>query len=207
VAAVARPEPRAQPRSQPSFGRNLAPERGQLNSSGRPFLQEGSALGRAGSPRRCPTLRNVLFCHGHYSRAFPRPRGKVSANAALRTRIQPGNGAAASPDTLFANYGVSIHPLRVLVVDDDEMSRRSAGRASGGRGYAVQSAESGEAALVLLSQGEPPPDLVLADVQLPGISGSLLAGELRRACGPTTSCWPSAGANRPATPSPLDGFC
>jgi CheY-like chemotaxis protein/HPt (histidine-containing phosphotransfer) domain-containing protein len=98
-------------------------------------------------------------------------------------------------------------PLRVLVVDDDEMSRDLLAVLLEAEGYAVQSAESGEAALVLLSQGEPPPDLVLADVQLPGISGSLLAGELRRACGPTTLLLAISGSQPPGDVlSRFDGF-
>ena len=53
-------------------------------------------------------------------------------------------------------------------------------------GYAAESAESGEAALALLDRGGPCPDLVLADVQMPGLTATRLSGRLRRACGRTT---------------------
>jgi CheY-like chemotaxis protein/HPt (histidine-containing phosphotransfer) domain-containing protein len=98
-------------------------------------------------------------------------------------------------------------PVRVLVVDDDEMSRDLLAVLLEADGYAVQSAESGEAALALLSQVNPPPDLVLADVQLPGISGRLLADELRRACGPATLLLAISGSQPPSDAiSRFDGF-
>ena len=57
----------------------------------------------------------------------------------------------------------------VLVVDDDEVARDSARVLLTRWGYRVSLAERGEAALSFLE--EDPPDLVLVDLQMPGISG------------------------------------
>jgi CheY-like chemotaxis protein/HPt (histidine-containing phosphotransfer) domain-containing protein len=77
-------------------------------------------------------------------------------------------------------------PAQVLVVDDDAMSRELLCVLLGAEGYAVESADSGESALVLLGREGPAPDVVLADVQMPGTTGAQLAGKLRRACGERT---------------------
>jgi CheY-like chemotaxis protein/HPt (histidine-containing phosphotransfer) domain-containing protein len=98
-------------------------------------------------------------------------------------------------------------PLRVLVVDDDAMSRDLLGVLLDAEGYAVESADSGEAALGLLGRGGPAPDLVLADMQMPGMTGAQLAGKLRRACGRSTLLLAMSGSQPPEdTVSRFDGF-
>ena len=98
-------------------------------------------------------------------------------------------------------------PERVLIVDDDAMSRELLGVLLEAEGYAVESAESGEAALALLDRGRPCPDLVLADVQMPGLTAVQLAGRLRRACGRTTPLLAMSGSRPPeATIARFDGF-
>ena len=98
-------------------------------------------------------------------------------------------------------------PTTVLVIDDDAMSRDLLNLLLQNQGYAVQSTDSGEAALALLCQSEAPPKLVLADCQMPGISGSLLAGALRRACGPSTLLLAMSGSQPPQSEiSGFDGF-
>jgi CheY-like chemotaxis protein/HPt (histidine-containing phosphotransfer) domain-containing protein len=99
------------------------------------------------------------------------------------------------------------NPAHVLIVDDDAMSRELLCLLLEAEGYAVESADSGEAALALLLEGEPAPDLILADVQMPGTTGVQLAGKLRRACGRSTALLAMSGS-RPAekTVSRFDGF-
>jgi len=95
---------------------------------------------------------------------------------------------------------MSLHstPTRVLVVDDDAMSRDLLSVLLEAEGYAVESADSGEAALELLCHGEASPDVVLADVQMPGITGAQLARKLRGACGPATLLLAISGSQPPA---------
>ena len=97
-------------------------------------------------------------------------------------------------------------PVRVLVIDDDAMSRELLGVLLEGEGYAVESAESGEAALETLERGDAP-DVVLTDIQLPGIRGAQLAGKLRRLCGRATRLLAMSGSQPPAEEiAHFDGF-
>jgi len=98
-------------------------------------------------------------------------------------------------------------PIRVLVVDDDEMSRELLGVLLEAEGYVVESADSGDAALALLSRNGNPPDVILADSQMPGTTGALLAGKLRGACGPATLLLAMSGSQPPESAiSRFDGF-
>src|SRR5512138_3399644 len=69
-------------------------------------------------------------------------------------------------------------PARILVVDDEKLIRWSVSERLQRDGYVVATAETGEAALEAIAAE--PPDLVLLDVQLPGVDGVEM---LRRALG------------------------
>jgi two-component system, OmpR family, KDP operon response regulator KdpE len=66
---------------------------------------------------------------------------------------------------------------RVLVVDDEASIRRTMRANLEARGYVVDLAESGEAALELMARH---PDVVLLDLGLPGIDGLAVIKALRR---------------------------
>jgi len=66
----------------------------------------------------------------------------------------------------------------ILVVEDNEMVRRLARRLLEGAGYTVLEASDGRAALALVSQAGPRPDLVLTDVVMPSMGGLQLAEAL-----------------------------
>jgi CheY-like chemotaxis protein len=73
--------------------------------------------------------------------------------------------------------------MRVLLIEDDAMTRDLWTLLLEQEGYQVTGAESGERALQLLQEGRmrelPAPDVVLTDIQLPGIAGAALAAALR----------------------------
>lgn len=95
----------------------------------------------------------------------------------------------------------------VLVVDDDPMSRELLGVLLEGEGYRAATAESGEAALAWLAQGRPAPDVVLVDIQMPGIAGAQLARRLRRACGEAAVLLAMSGSQPPEKAvAAFDGF-
>ena len=71
---------------------------------------------------------------------------------------------------------------RILVVEDDEKSRRLLTDVLGYHGYEVAAVESGE--LGLASAAATAPDAVLLDIQLPGLSGFEVLACLRSAEGP-----------------------
>ena len=66
---------------------------------------------------------------------------------------------------------------RVLVVEDDEKSRRLLCDVLAFHGFEVVSAESGESAVVLAR--ELPPDAALVDIFLPGMNGYDVLAALR----------------------------
>jgi CheY-like chemotaxis protein len=76
-------------------------------------------------------------------------------------------------------------PVQVLVVDDDDLSREVLALLLQNEGYAVETADSGDAALLHLKAAHLP-DVVLTDLQMPGITGNELALRLRNICGPAT---------------------
>mgnify|MGYP002623632409 CR=1 FL=1 len=68
----------------------------------------------------------------------------------------------------------------VLVVEDDELVRSFVGRALEGCGFSVHLTSSGEEALEVFRGSDPPVDLVLTDVVMPGMGGGELARVLAR---------------------------
>ncbi|MDL1951896.1 response regulator, partial [Acidobacteria bacterium ACD] len=69
-------------------------------------------------------------------------------------------------------------PARVLVVDDNESNREVLARRLSVKGYVVETAEDGERALALVEAA--PPDLILLDVMMPGLSGFDVLDRLRK---------------------------
>ena len=76
--------------------------------------------------------------------------------------------------------------LRILVVEDDEVSREVLGLLLQAEGYEVESVDSGDAALVHLQTMHPRPGVVLTDMQMPGTTGDALARQVRDLCGEET---------------------
>jgi two-component system KDP operon response regulator KdpE len=70
---------------------------------------------------------------------------------------------------------------RVLVVDDEEGIRRAVSRALTSRGFVVEVAADGETALDLVRGIDP--DLVILDLNLPGIDGLSVCRQIRTSSG------------------------
>ncbi len=71
-----------------------------------------------------------------------------------------------------------IHPIRVLVVEDEEFVRRAIALGLVSEGLHVEEAGNGAACLAVLAQGRF--DVVVLDLGLPDVEGVELAAELRR---------------------------
>lgn len=77
-------------------------------------------------------------------------------------------------------------PVRatVLVAEDDDQNRQLLRRAFDASGFAVLEASDGPAAMQrLTSSGEPPPDVLLLDLGLPGLDGLEIITRVRRQSG------------------------
>ena len=98
-------------------------------------------------------------------------------------------------------------PIQILVVDDDALSREVLALLLHSAGYAVETADSGDAALLHLRTAQLPPQVVLTDLQMPGTTGSELALRLRGLCGPRTMLLSmSATAPDDGSAREFDGF-
>ncbi len=94
----------------------------------------------------------------------------------------------------------------ILVVDDDEIMRDLLHALLPTEGYAVTSATSGEEALQLLRASNAF-DVVLTDIQLPGLAGERLAESLRTALPSGSLLLGMSGSQPPAaTQKCFDGF-
>lgn len=112
---------------------------------------------------------------------------------------------------------------RVLVIDDDDLSRAVLSLLLVEEGYGVEVARSGEVALEMLAdgrtglgdadvaegnlvQGEGHPDVVLMDMQMPGLCGDDLARELRERCGGSMTLVAMSGSPLGGVPGAWDAF-
>ena len=102
------------------------------------------------------------------------------------TAILRRSGTTVSQLVVFAQGKMIAMPVRVLVVDDDEVSRDVFALLLNAAGYSVDTAESGDAALIYLQTARSLPDVILTDLQMPGTSGGELACQLRQVCGAST---------------------
>ena len=68
-------------------------------------------------------------------------------------------------------------PKRILIVDDGEDNRELLKIILNWEGYVIQTAASGEQALA--SVAEAPPDLILLDLILPGLSGCEVTAQMK----------------------------
>jgi len=98
--------------------------------------------------------------------------------------------------------------LLFLVVDDDALSRELLTLLLEAEGYEVEAAASGEAAVARAASCSPdgprPPDVILTDMQMPGLAGGALATALRTALGKATRLLAMSGSQ--PVPSALSGF-
>ena len=88
------------------------------------------------------------------------------------------------------------------------MSREVLALLAAEAGFEVETFETGESALEALDASNSPiPEVILADMQMPGISGDSLARLLRVACGPATKLFAMSGtAVPPDRTGSFDGF-
>ncbi len=92
--------------------------------------------------------------------------------------------AGTGPKTMTTD-GEEKARLRIMLVDDDALSLAVMALLLQAEGHTAMQAESGDAALRALATAEnaDAPDVLLVDIQMPGMSGSRLAAQLRKMVG------------------------
>ncbi|MFM2066388.1 MAG: hypothetical protein RLZZ584_1297 [Pseudomonadota bacterium] len=148
----------------------------------------GGELTVTSTPGTGTTFRVKLFLPGiaaapsvagEQSLAFPRTRATVAgAASASPAGLDVRAPAAACAATVAGQPGWR---GRVLCVDNEETDRRLLVDLLAPLGYALQQAESGEAALALLAALPPGqrPQAILLDLAMPGMDGWTLLAQLR----------------------------
>ena len=105
---------------------------------------------------------------------------------AIRVESEKGKGAVftltlpasdAQIDRTQAIQYRPTKPLKILVVDDQEIIRELISELLRGDGHQVELAAAGAAALVLLGAGKF--DLIISDLSMPDMTGTQLASEIR----------------------------
>ena len=84
------------------------------------------------------------------------------------------------------------------MIDDDELSREVLSLLLVGEGYSVDVTGSGEEALLSVGNADAAPDIVLIDMQMPGISGEELGRRLRELCDASTQLIAMSGSRSEA---------
>jgi two-component system sensor histidine kinase/response regulator len=87
-----------------------------------------------------------------------------------------GIAADVAEDTCWSPDAAD-HPARVLIVDDERLDREILEAMLTPEGFVLLTAASGEAALAIVAQQ--PPDLILCDVMLPGMTGYQVAAKIK----------------------------
>jgi CheY-like chemotaxis protein len=108
---------------------------------------------------------------------------------------------------LFANMDNNATQPRLLMVDDDALSRELFSLLLRQKGYAVEAVNSGEAALLHLQAQHALPEVVLTDMQMPGLAGEDLALQLRSLYGTQMMLLAMSGSEPKRTDKQaFDGF-
>ncbi len=97
---------------------------------------------------------------------------------------------------------------RVLLIDDDAISRELLAMMLEMHGFLVKPADDGAQALKLLKDGMADPEVILMDTQMPGLSGVDLLEALRRTVKTSVRIVAISGSEGgEALRQAADGFC
>jgi two-component system sensor histidine kinase/response regulator len=91
--------------------------------------------------------------------------------------LTPFENAVDVSDDTHPGPDIADHPARVLIVDDERLSREILEAMLTPEGFLLLKAASGEEALAIVAQE--PPDLILCDVMMSGMSGYQVARQIK----------------------------
>jgi CheY-like chemotaxis protein len=131
-------------------------------------IGEGTGLGLS-------TVYGIVRQSGGFIQVYSEPNQGTSFKVYL-PRVEGAVAPVAARGVVQDSPGGS---ETILLVEDEELVRRLAQKIFEGHGYSVIVADSGKAALELLGAAQRPPDLLVTDVVMPGMSGRILAEQMR----------------------------
>ena len=149
-----------------------------------PFVQLDTRLSREnpGTGLGLPLVRSLAELHGGSVEVESAPgKGSLFTVTLPWRRSLPGRPMAARPEPVLAVSPGDGGAKRVLLVEDDDANRTILVEFLGSRGFAVDEATNGPEALERAAAGQP--DLVVLDVQLPGMDGLEVLARLRASGG------------------------
>ena len=144
-------------------------------SSSRSSRPSAKAPASASASRRCATWSS---CTAAASRSIRRAARAASSACTFRRwtcRPSPPPASARRPPNCRP---AADRPISILLVDDEQLLRRSFGRLLRQHGFQVTEAAGGAEALTLYAAAEH--DLVILDLDMPGMSGEATQVELLR---------------------------
>jgi CheY-like chemotaxis protein len=130
----------------------------------------GTGLGMA-------TVHGIVQQSGGHIEVSSAPHAGTTIDVYL-PRVKAAPQAPAESDALRAERRV--HRGAILVVEDEPLVRELVRSVLVAAGHDVRTAESAEQALHAVEHSTAPPDVLLSDVVMPGLSGPQLVERLRR---------------------------
>jgi signal transduction histidine kinase/ActR/RegA family two-component response regulator len=122
-------------------------------------------------------VRQIVELHGGSVAA---ESGGPGLGSAFFLRLPAANAAATvTPASGLAAVPTSLAGVAVLLVDDSDDGREMLTTALRSVGARVEAVASGDAALQRLGDGQPKPDVLVADIGMPGMDGYELIGRIR----------------------------
>ena len=143
-----------------------------------PFFTTKS--GEAGTGLGLATVYEVAAAHGGHVELWSKCGEGTAFTIFLPLCTAKRMGSR--PSTLEGAVPIKLPdtPMRILLVDDEDMVRRSAGRVLRQAGHEVMYGRNGEEALRLYAEAQRKPDLVVLDLNMPVMGGEETFHRLRK---------------------------
>ena len=135
--------------------------------------------GSSGTGLGLATVRDLVTAHGGVVTVESEVGEGTRFTAFLPALAISSSGAGKRRQRQLTMTDGEMWVGRILVVDDEELVRRSLGRLLRQFGHTVEEARDGEEAIHVLEDAADPPNVVVLDVEMPGLDGVATLERLR----------------------------